>query len=251
MKKLIFILILVWLGVLLCKAQLALNNAPFAALLSRNPATADYFLQENFEGPGYQNVWTISSAGGGVIDDTYTTAPAPLEASYSLRLNMAANSRRITNALPTEYSTIYGYMLILSTTVPASANNIAIMFLSNNVPVVGFNLFEFTANNWGGQIFDTNTSYCCVSGGAGGAENQTNHLWFSFTTGTGANGVLTLARSVNGIKPVAGTEYVTTSSSSARGTVNQFVVGTTNNSSWKLIIDKIRLSTSPIGDNPP
>jgi hypothetical protein len=252
MKKLVFILMLLAIGVLLSRAQLSLNNAPFAALLNRQSSAANYFLQENFEGPGYQNVWTISSTGAGSLNDTYNTSPAPLEALYSLRLNLSANTRRVTNVLNSSYSTLYGYLLINVQTVPSVGNTPIITFLSNSTPVFAISLFEVLTGAWSASMYDdagVNRGFIAASNP--GFEGVTNHFWFSLSTGTGANATYTIGRSADGIKPTSGTTFASTSSGSAVGTVNQIQIGTTNSASWRIIFDKIRLSTSPIGDNPP
>lgn len=248
MKKLVFILMLLALGVLLPRAQLALNNAPFAALLGqRSAASAGYFLIENFEGPGYENVWTISSTGAGSLDDTYATAPAPLEASYSLRLNLSANTRRITNNLPSSYSTIYGYFQVSVQNIPASGAKPLVTLLDNGQQVFAINFFD-NGGDYAFNLSDTNsTLYCCVSSPTA-VVGVTNHIWFSVITGSGLDAAYTLTYSTNSTKPAS--PGYSTGAGRAVGTMNQIQIGTTNSSSWRVIFDKIRLSTTEIGSNP-
>lgn len=217
----------------ICFGQLALNNAPFAALLNRT-GTADtntsWFLNERFEAPGYQYAWTSA---GATLNDASTTSPAPLEGSYSLRITESGSAGRTTNVFNATNGFVSGYFLVNFPTAPSALTvNHFFHFLSNSTPVGSVSItlgnvwMHTQAGDWNSLgAFTAGTSY---------------QVWVDVTPGGDMNLYFDTAAAVT--KPAS----PRASGAFLGGGVNKLIVGSTNTVTWTGVFDKIILSTTNI-----
>jgi hypothetical protein len=223
-------------------AQLALNNAFYNQFLNRNNGVNyGYFLQEDFEAPGYENVWT--QAGSGTINDQCNNPPCPLLGSDSLRLALAGDNRRTTNAFLAAHSTVYGFAMIYFDARPNDREFFG--FWNGSTRLVSFGVESGTDVLW----FDDGT----VKQSIGPiAADTLYYFWFRYTAGTGANAVYEVALSTDiNNKPSSGSNYRLNTAGVATLDANRFVIGATAGvATYIFVTDHIRLSVNDIGANP-
>jgi len=221
-------------------AQLALNNAFYNTFPGGRGINYGYFLQEDFEAPGYQNVWT--QAGSGTINDMCDNPPCPLLGSYSIRLALSSDNRRTTNAF-TAQSTVYGFAMIYFDTRPNDREFFG--FWNDGTRLVSFGVESGTDVLW----FDDGTIKQSIGPIA---ADTLYYFWFRYTKGTGANAVYEVALSTDiNSKPTSGSSYRINSAGVSILDANRFVIGATAGSAnYTLICDHIRLATGVIGTNP-
>lgn len=223
-------------------AQIALNNAFYNQFVQRSPGiNYNYFMREDFEAPGYENVWT--QAGSGTINDQYNTPPAPLQGLYSLRIQLVADNRRTTNAFASDHSTVYGFGMVYFPNLP---NDREVFGLWND----GTLLLNIRVINATGSlnVDDGSTSASTVDGLS---LNTLYYVWFRYTKGTGADAFYEVAFSTDTTKPTSGNKYKSLSVGVSTLNANRFVVGATAGvTSYQIITDKLRLSDTNIGSNP-
>lgn len=225
------------------QAQLALNNAFYNQFLQRSAGIDyGYFLQEDLEGPGYQNVWT--QAGAGTINDQCDNPPCPLLGAYSLRLALSGDTRRTTNAFSSAQSTVYGFAMIYFDTRPNDREFFS--FYNDGTRLVSFGVESGTEVIW----FDDGTIKQSMAITI--AADTLYYFWFRYTKGTGANAVYEIAASTDiNNKPTSGSGYHINSSGVSTLDANRFVIGATAGAAnWTGIFDKMRLSVNNIGSNP-
>ncbi len=225
-------------------AQLALNNAFYNQFQLRGGAFT-YFFTENFETPGYENTW--GEFGGGSINDEYDNSPAPLQGLFSLRLNPNPNNSRTTNDFGVSVDTVYGFCLVNFTDFQAGANTKPLI---THQDADGNAVFTVAISGNGAGLWfpilqDTNQTQ--FGAATSMAEDTTYYFWWQYTKGTGNDAIYNLWFSTTGIR---GGALQSTVTGQAVSQVRKTMIGVTNNSNFSAIVDKIRLSDSPIGDNP-
>jgi hypothetical protein len=242
MIKIAFILILLAIGTLLSKAQLALNNSPYQALLASQPNTNIYLFQEFFEAPGYQNVWTTN----GVASINPANSTSPLQGVYSLSISLSADGGGVYSSFGAQ-STVYGFFKIRFSSLPLSGDE------------------DFIALNAGGGkallLFLSGGNVVRISDGSAFDDtvdailiNTTYNCWWSYQAGSGADAVYTFAFSTGTTRPTGGNNFVQVSNGVRTGTVDSIRCGADASpgvDSWAARYDSILFSTSQIGDNPP
>ena len=224
-------------------AQLALNNSFYNRFATAGTGiNYDFFMSEDFEAPGYENVWT--QAGAGTINDECDNPPCPLLGSYSLRLALSGDSRRTTNDFPTDVSTVYGFAMIYFDTRPNDREFFG--FWNDGTRLVSFGVESGTEVIW----FDDGTVKQSMSITI--SADTLYYFWFRYTKGSGANAVYEIAASTDiNTKPTSGAGYHINSSGVSTLDANRFVVGATAGAAnYTVVVDKIRLSETEIGANP-
>lgn len=239
MIKILFITFLILIGTLISRAQLALNNAPFAALLNRN-ATAGLYFEEDFEAPGYENPW-VEDGSGGVITPNSAAAPAPLLGSFSLRMVLTADTARTRVNVGT-HGTVYGFCMLNFNTLPPPGESFIGFSLSPGVDVVNLELIAGNQLRFAGSATTTDPILAAT----------TYFVWWTYIKGTGANATYEIAFSTTPTKPTSGNTYALITNGAATSDVDLMRFGAEGGSpvTWLGTFDHIILSTSPIGSNP-
>ncbi len=223
-----------------CSAQLALNNSPFAALL--NSTGNKPFRTELFEGPGFQNLWFTNTASpDAALNSASTTAPAPIQGSFSLRIALSADTRNATNFYDPS-SEMHLAWMVRFPTLPVGR---PFLYL-NNGPT---NLISVILTDNGGVNDVPYVSDGTVSNTISGTvlnTTTTNFMWLDYTKGTGANANYTLSWGVTGIRSSAASVSVTTGLNTQ--VTDNMVVGSTNARTWTGVFDYFQWSLKAISD---
>lgn len=230
-----------------CRAQLALNNAPFAALLSSsryfNPLS-NYVFSESFEAPGYENTWTTN--GSLTVDPADSSAP--LQGLYSLHITLSAQNGGVRAAWSAQ-SNVYGFFMIRFSNLPSTGTTED--FIAFNVGSTKVLSMSLAGGNVLRVIDASATAQAATV--ATIANNTTYNVWWSYQAGTGANAKYTVAFSTTTTQPVSGNNYAETLVGGQSAFVDTIRCGADNlpgTDAWEAKFDKIRISTTPIGDNP-
>ncbi len=225
-------------------AQLALNNAFYNQFVSPSRGIDyNYFMTENFEAPGYENVWTQAGSGG-VINDQYNSPPAPLQGLYSLRIQNIGDNRRTTNAFSLTHSTVYGFGMVYFPNLP---NNREFFGIWN----AGTQLMSVGVLGTTGSLYVEDAGGFRTSVPNSLSLNTLYFVWFRYTKGTGANATYEVQFSTSTTKPAGGNDTLTYTTGTSTLDANRFVIGATGGAaSFQIITDKIRLSDTEIGSSP-
>lgn len=242
MRTLLFLL----LTLASASAQFKIGS-PFYSAALQAPASAGptYVLQENFDGTGYQNTWV--EVGSGTINEDYATSPAPLEGTQSLYISASVQNPRTTNVLAVTYDSLYGYAQVHWTTIPSSTGIKWLAF-----QCAGTNVFsvESRGTTNGVMMRAANTAIFTTTGIM--PQDSTFYIWWGYTKGTGNNASAYFAYSGDTTKPSAGaSNYISTATGNASGAVEVCLLGLQANATMTLIYDKLRLSATDIGNDPP
>lgn len=207
------------------------------ALLSGSPpaAGASYLVSDNLE---YADA-TAAGVGGWTTNGTptwgYATAPAPLEGTKSFRSTASTAYATISFSAQSD---VWAYFLVnVAATTSTSA---VVKFLDGTSTVVA----TFTVASSG--VVRANSGGGTDNSSAAGeiVAATTYHVWLHYQKGTGANAVLAVYRSLDGIKPVSPSANRVLGTSTTDAT--QIRIG----ASSATIFDKVRVSATSIGDNP-
>jgi len=198
---------------------------------------SQYLVSDDLE---YVDV-TAATAGGWTSASTpvwgYNTSPAPLQGSYSLAINSSSDSVTKTFA---SSSTVYCYFLINLTAF--TANQQCFYLLDSLDAQVAAVMFRFATQD--ARCFNGTTNATSSSGLI--LADTTYHVWVDYTVGSGANGITNVYVSTTGIK---GSAIATVSNGNATTNAEKIRFGLPGGIGTD-IIDKVRVSLSPIGDNP-
>jgi hypothetical protein len=217
-------------------------NALAAADLVCVPDVGDFV--EGFEGPGFEQDAITS----GVINDTYTTGPAPLHGSYSATGTAGSD---ITYAIDTfGAKSVYAIIGALWD-ISGYTNNSALNFgftltdagLTHSVGIVSVHYYDFdedidearVVSSVGGAISDT----------AFVTPGQTQHIWIDYNSTTG---VVEFYISSSATKPGSPTYQETYDSGVSWA--NLVIEFSDANAPAAGIVDRIILSQTTIGSNP-
>ncbi len=208
-----------------------------AAMGSSTPSGATFIIQENCEGTGTPAGWTNSPGTGQNWD--YTVVP--LEAAQSLYLPTVGLQVGTRTDYPgaLTYSEIWWYILLRATngTAPAAGTNFAALSGSSTI---GFAFTTALKMKIGAATVTANSIVI----------DTTYHVWGHYIKGTGANAVLDIGFSTNGVRPTSGGNFASLSNGTDTVDASRIVLGSNSvNMGMDLIIDKIRVATTQIGDN--
>lgn len=230
-------------------AQLALNNAFYNQFIGKRVmATNDYFFQEFFEAPGYENTWTTNGTGGTINPDN---SSSPLQGSYSFSISLSTDNVGVRSTFTAgAKTTIHGFFMFRFSNKPGTGGDEDFIALNSSGSKV---LYVFLA---GGDTLKVATG---LSGADQAttvdtvANNTTYYCWWSYIAGSGANGFFSIAFSTTPIKPTSGDGYAEYTTSLATSSVNQIRIGgdtLPGTDSWAARYDAILFSDTPIGSNP-
>ena len=204
-------------------------------------AGTSYPFQENFENTGYENSWT--EAGTGTIDEDYSTSGLGLEGSQCLRLAASAQTPRTTSANWTALPDMWFYLLLRPLTLPSSTM-LLLTIQATTTECLRIRLDPAGTIKVRAGGGTENTTVSATSAGT------TYHIWCRYTEGTGSNAFGSVAFSTDGVRPTSGNQYRETTNGTATNDANNVRFGVTSSGTFDLAIDKIRVSSSVIGDNP-
>lgn len=203
-----------------------------------------YILEENFEGTGFENTWTIE--GGGTVDPDYTGVV--LNGSQSLRVastNVAmARARHDFPSGP--YSELWGYFRLQMIALPSTTRQF--FRLRDGSATVVFTL-QVTS---GGMIG-------VVAGGTGGntvsavTAGNTFNFWWHWKKGTGSNAIGSVGFSADGslVEVTSGNGFHQRSAGTATTDAAEMHFGNTANGANEFVVDKVRvLATGAVGNYP-
>ncbi len=242
-------IILLILSCLPALAQLNLSSSPYSALLNQRKNSGTnytYFFTENFEAPGYENPWVMT--GTGTFNPSYTGAPGPLQALRSLLVDLSAQNGRIYCPI-TPTNRLYGFFMVDFTIRPPSGNPFFCYSVAAGTILDTYWIGLSGANHiqaWKGANLICTTPEPLP-------DFTTNYIWFSCVSNSG-NMDLEIAFSTNApVRPTSGGKFASGSAGTILtiDTVNiaQFPTGG-GGLTYQGLYDKIRVSTSYIGNNP-
>ena len=207
-----------------------------AAAASGNPANPSFTFSENFDSPGYSNSWTEA---GSTIDADYTGDV--LQGTQSVRLVAAVTAPRVFAGVTSEI-TKHGYFQVKINSMAAATNVIyslratgTIMF---SVSILSDGKLRIQHNGATADTVDALTA------------GVKYHIWIGYTAGSGSNGTAYVAFSTDGVRPMSGNKTASISNGTGTSNINRVYCGTTTNSTYDIIIDRVLLAQSDIYDNP-
>lgn len=222
------------------KTWLGLAMASVKTINGMDAASSSYLVAENFEGTGYEASGT--EVGTGTLDEDYATSPAPLVGSQSLRIANSVQPGRVYWSF-TAQADVWAYFQVNWVTLPATGKQFAGFSSGADTPQLSI---EFQA---GGVIR--------VRGGSqnattvdGMTTGVTYHVWIHYTKGSGSNAFVDIGFSTDGTKPTSGNKYASKSNGTTTLDADRFYFGSSGNGTWEAVFDKLRVSSSAIGDNP-
>jgi len=197
-------------------------------------AAPTYIIEENCDGTGTPSGWNDF----GTMNWDYTTSPAPLEGTQSLRVNgggSQAGSYKTFSGL----DTAYGYFIFH----PVAMSNFEYLL---RVQTTGFgNCLQVRRGSGTWSIIHGTVE----SNASTMSDGNTYHVWWDYTKGTGADGVANLYISATTTKP--GSPTVTITNGDGTSQAQQIVLGEAGGApTSNLIYDKIRVDDVTIGSNP-
>lgn len=188
---------------------------------------------DDFEETGAPTGWFNQT---GTSDFDYTAAP--LSGLQSLYSNGVSGTKLAYAALGADYGTLYGAFMAKYSRLPAGAAFYIRFYINTTekgyfgVNTAGkFQLVHGTGTATGTLVITPGTLY---------------YVWFEYVAGSGANGVIRVYVSTDGIRPASAEAEVT--NGSASGSINRFYVITSASTGGNQIIDDLTLSTTLPGD---
>jgi hypothetical protein len=198
-------------------------------------------VSQDFEGAGYDNGETWTESGTATIDEDYTGVV--LAGSQSLRIVYVSNL----GAASTSFSAnddIWIYCLIRPIAIHSATRNL--IEVLNNTTTLG--LARITS---GGAIVASATATATTV--ATMSTGTTYHLWVHYVKGSGANSVLSVAFSTDGVRPTSGDNFAGVATGPAVLQADKIALGSVASTvtAAEYIYDKVRVDDAQIGDNPP
>lgn len=201
-----------------------------------------YLVNQNFEGTGYDNGETWTESGTGIVNEDYTGVV--LEGAQSLRISMASqNCKTITEFAAQDEVWVY---FLLHPVALRPSDNTYVMWMNTNQSLANL-VVDGTGQLVANSDHSTNTISTVTNGG-------TYHVWYHYKKGSGGDAVFGVAFSIDGTRPTSGNNFAEYTTSARTSQVTALELGdfpTGNNATYELIFDKVRVSASQIGDNPP
>ena len=206
-------------------------------------SSVSYVLQENFEYPtvGFDN----NNANGWTTNDTVdpVSATITLEGTQCCKLGYNATNGSISVGFA-ELTNIYLYMLFQAT----GTNNSILVSLKNSATVVA--RAQYVSSGGNKFLIQDDTSSPNVTTIGAWLANTKYHVWIKHLAGTGANSTGSIGFSSDGVEPTSGDDnYAGYTNGNATLAVDNITI--LNVGAVKITyVDKIRISSSPIGNNP-
>lgn len=200
--------------------------------IASGAAAPTYLIEQNFEETGLPTGWTEF----GTPDSwDYTTSPAPLEGSESVRVTASGQGGYATF---TSQSEVWGYFMFNATIAGDG-------FLWHFYDSTGASLVSRVRILSGGsfRVYNGATD----SDGGSWSTSTTYHCWIRYKAGTGSNAETDFWVSSSTTKPGSPTVSITTGTSTddaGRVAINPM------DSGEAIILDKFRVDDENIGSNP-
>lgn len=199
-----------------------------------------YLLSDNLE---YANAAAAAAAGwvdAGTPVWGYTTAPAPLEGSYSLAIDSSSDSSRMSF---TDTGEVWGYfMMVVDATILSGSRDLFRVRNSGGTDILKIIHFSTTGSLrvYNGTLNSSTGTFVMTAG-------SVCHLWWYYKKGTGADGVSTVWINTTSTKP--GSPDCSRTGGNATTDAAQNMFGSTG-STGTIIFDKVRVSSSVISSSP-
>ncbi len=204
-------------------------------------AGPSYLVHQDFEGTGYDNGETWSEAGTGTMDEDYTGVV--LDGLQSLRLNLVNQSAIVTNAfVASDEIWIYFLMRVVSQT----ANAYFFSCLGSAPSACDAYIDGAWRLNFCGDL--------CAQPATAITSNVTYHVWMHYKKGAGFSSINSIGFSTDGIRPTSGGTYAEQTSGNRTQPIFKICFPKRSDEgsvSKQIIYDKVRVSITQIGDNPP
>ncbi len=225
-------------------ASLALLPAQFVQHRRKafQAAPATYLLEENFEATGYDNPASWTESAGNPDEDSTSS---PLQGSQSI---LYSGTNNTVYATFTPQSTVYVYCLVRRMAQPTATNTGLFSLRSTDGATGRASLaVNFSTPNTEFKIATDGTFSSASATSQGASNDKIWHVWLKYA----ASGTCEVAMSETGTKPTAtGTGLVflekADTSGGTAGRLYLYLSGA--DGGWKM--DRVLISTSPIGDNP-
>ncbi len=218
---------------------------PFGFWKTSGGGGPSYLVNQNFEGTGYDNGETWTSAGGGTVNADYATNP--IVGSQSLYITGTATS---TYRSFSAQDSVFGFARVRFETYDTGGNrNFWSIRDGSGTSVADFGITsagKMRATAAGGSA---NTSLDTIPTGGG----YDLYIWFEYVKGTGSDAIARVGWSMDGTKPTFAASAAKSAVSSNGTTTSQgarFYWGATASSVFEIVTDKTLISTTAIGNNP-
>lgn len=189
------------------------------------------FLDETFDATGYDDGDWVEQTPGATYDEDYTTSPAPLEGTQSVRMNLTSTLYlRNTFSAQTE---IYGKVIFNA----ANIGGIPQIFLFTGSSQGEIRLRNISGSN---RLQITNGSNSQDGTTTVISLNTTYYMWFYWKKGTGSDGITRVFISTSNSKP--GSPEVEITNGNSTGNVSEFYLQGSNPSD--VIWDRVQLSAT-------
>lgn len=180
-------------------AATLVNSYRFATPTGFNPPLSP-IVHETFDAAGYDLVGWAEGVSGGTVDEDYTTAPAPLEGTQSLRITRPIGDSVVTGLAFTDQAEITIVFRMRFT----DKSTLDLEFLRINDV---FGVRSVTVNKTATDTLIIYDSTAFIDTVATISQDVTYYVWIHCVKGTGANGVLSIAFSTDGSRPTSGTNF--------------------------------------------
>lgn len=198
-----------------------------------------YLVDESFEGVGAPGGWSTAT----IVD--WDESTIYIHGSESCKVT--GNTIVISSATSTNYgdlNTNEFYCRLRFNTIPIGHRQVVVlqdagavrgyMYVGGPGVPGKINIYHGSGNSgWSGGAMVSNTWY---------------HVWVRYVKGTGADGFASAAFSTDGVRPVTGTNYVSTSAGTSTTTVDEFKLQSDTTNSF--YFDRVLVDDVSIGDNP-
>jgi hypothetical protein len=135
---------------------------------------------------------------------------------------------------------VWVYFLFRPVVIPGSSST----FLTVNSGGTPVESYRILADGRLQCLSGSTTTVGTVSAGT------TYHVWCHYKKGSGANAVIDIAFSTDGLRPTSGNNFAQKTNGTSTSQVDRLIVGPTLNTQTH-IFDKVRVDDAQIGDNPP
>jgi len=194
-----------------------------------------YLLDEDFENPGFENSWYNLS---NLVDPDYTTSPAPLEGSYSARVNYTGSTILAMQEWTTAENAVTACFMFHATTLPSAGTSFIYLADAGQATIASLLV--------GSGIMTALHGVTTGNGSASFTTGVTYYIWVEYTRSTASNGVLKVYLSTTTTRPALPDISIATGSSTAAAKIVMLY----QVSSCDFVIDHIRVKAGAANTMP-
>lgn len=204
-------------------------------------SSTSYLINQNFEGTGYDNSETWTEAGTGTVDEDEATIV--LTGSQSMRITAAGTQPRVISPSFTAQAEVWVYWQVHMVSLPGST--LPLMWVRDGanaqvmrVRITSAGLLNIQSATGGANTVDalsTGTMY---------------HIWAHYLKGTGANAVVDVGFSTDGVRPTSGNKFRQLTNGDATTDATNLLIGTTANYTMEWVTDRVLADDAQIGNSP-